>query len=84
MIAENLQKIAITETVTITSKVRDIIKELVKKPKFIFSKLCKSKKYTKLETVTAFSGVLELSRRKKLTANQEKIFGDITIEKTRG
>lgn len=81
--AKNLEKIAITETVTITSKVKDIIKELVKKPKFIFSKLCKAKKYTKLETVTAFSGILELSRRKKIKAEQEKIFGDITVEKAR-
>lgn len=81
--AQNLEKIAITETVTVTSKVKDIIKELIKKPKFIFNKLCKAKKYTKLETVTAFSGVLELSRRKKITAKQEKIFGDITVEKTR-
>ena len=82
--AQNLEKIAITETVTVTSKVKDIIRELVKKPKFIFNKLCKTKKYTKLETVTAFSGILELSRRKKITAEQEKIFGDITVEKTRG
>ena len=81
--ANNLEKIAITETVTITSKVKDIIKELVKKPKFIFSKLCKAKKYTKLETVTAFSGILELSKRKKIRAEQEKIFGDITVEKAR-
>ncbi len=81
--AKNLEKIAITETVTVTSKVKDIIKELIKKPKFIFNKLCKAKKYTKLETVTAFSGVLELSRRKKVKASQEKIFGDITVEKTR-
>jgi len=81
--AKNLEKIAITETVTITSKVKDIIKELIKKPKFVFNKLCKTKRYTKLETVTAFSGVLELSRRKKITAKQEKIFGDITIEKAR-
>lgn len=81
--AKNLEKIAITETVTVTSKVKDIIKELIKKPKFIFSKLCKAKRYTKLETVTAFSGILELSRRKKVTAKQEKIFGDITVEKAR-
>ena len=81
--ADNLQKIAITETVTVTSKVKDIIKELVKKPKFVFSKLCKSKRYTKLETVTAFSGILELNRRNKIKTEQEKIFGDITVEKAR-
>ena len=81
--AENIQKIAITETVTVTSKVKDIFRELMKKPKFIFNKLCKNKKYTKLETVTAFTGLLELTRRNKVRTEQEKIFGDITVEKAR-
>ena len=81
--AKNLEKIAMTETVTVTSKVKDIIKELIKKPKFIFNKLCKTKKYTKLETVTAFSGILELSKRKEIKAEHEKIIGDITVEKAR-
>ena len=81
--AANIEKIAITETVTVTSKVKDIFRELMKKPKFVFNKLCKSKKYTKLETVTAFTGLLELTRRNKVKAEQEKIFGDITVEKAR-
>lgn len=79
--AINIEKIAITETVTVTSKVRDIFKELIKKPRFIFSKLCSAKKYTRLETVTAFSGILELTRRNKIKAQQEKNFGDIVVEK---
>lgn len=81
--AINIEKIAITETVTVTSKVKDIFRELMKKPKFIFNKLCATKRYTKLETVTAFTGLLELTRRSKVTAEQEKTFGDITVEKTR-
>lgn len=81
--AENIKKIAIIETVTVASKVKDIFKELIKKQKFIFNKLCTTKQYTKLETVTAFSGVLELSRRNKITANQEETFGDITVEKAK-
>ncbi len=81
--ADNIEKIAIAETVTVTSKVKDIFKELIKKPKFIFNKLCKTKKYTKLETVTAFTGLLELTRRNKIKASQEKIFGDITVERAR-
>lgn len=81
--AANIEKIAITETVTITSKVKDIFRELMKKPKFVFNKLCKTKKYSKLETVTAFTGLLELERRNKVKAEQKKIFGDITVEKTR-
>ena len=59
----------------------DIFKELIKKPRFIFSKLCTAKKYTRLETVTAFSGILELTRRNKIRAQQEKNFADIIVEK---
>ncbi len=79
--AVNIEKIAIMETVTVGSKVKDIFKELIKKPKFIFNKLCKAKRYTKLETVTAFTGVLELTRRNKIKTKQEKIFGDIEVQK---
>lgn len=81
--AINIEKIAITETITVTSKVKDIFRELMKKPKFIFNKLCATKRYTKLETVTAFTGLLELTRKNKVTAQQEKTFGDITVEKAR-
>lgn len=81
--AANIERIAITETVTVTSKVKDIFRELMKKPRFVFNKLCKTKKYTKLETVTAFTGLLELTRRNKVKTEQEKIFGDITVEKAR-
>lgn len=81
--AQNIEKIAITETVTVTSKVKDIFRELMKKPKFIFNKLCKTKKYSKLETVTAFTGLLELTRRNKIKTEQEKIFGDIIVQKAR-
>ena len=79
--AINIEKIAVIEKVTVASKVKDIFRELVKKQKFVFSKLCANQKYTKLETVTAFSGVLELDRRKKITTQQEKNFGEILIEK---
>lgn len=81
--AANIEKIAILETVTVASKVKDIFKELVKKPRFVFGALCKKQKYTKLETVTALSGVLELTRRNKIHANQEKNFSDIVIEKNK-
>jgi len=81
--AINIEKIAIYEKVTVASKVKDIFKELTKKPRFIFNKLCKTNKYNKLETITAFSGVLELSKQKSILTNQELIFGDITIEKNK-
>ncbi len=79
--AKNIEKIAITETFTVASKVKQIFKELTKKPRFVFNKLFTLKKCSKNEVVTAFSGLLELSRRSKVIATQEVIFGDITVEK---
>ena len=40
------------------------------------------KKHNKQEVVTAFSGLLELSRRSKVETIQEELFGDITVNKS--
>ena len=69
------------DTITITSKVKIIFKELLKKPKFIFNKLFSKENNTNLDIVTAFLGVLELNRRKKVKVDQEVLFGDIMVEK---
>ena len=81
--AKNIEKIAIVETYTVASKVKEMFKELVRKPKFVFNKLYSLSKCNKQEVVTAFTGLLELSRRNKVTTVQETLFGDITVEKTR-
>lgn len=81
--AKNIEKIAITEKVTVTSKVKQIFKELIKKPKFVFNKLFSLNSCSKAEVVTAFSGLLELTRRNKVLANQEVTFGDITVERNK-
>ena len=81
--AKNIEKIAIIETYTVASKVKEMFKELIKKPKFVFNKLYSISKCNKQEVVTAFTGLLELSRRNKVTTVQEKLFGDITVEKAR-
>ena len=49
--------------------------------KFVFNKLFSTKKHSKNEVVTAFSGLLELSRINKVITYQEKLFGDINVEK---
>ena len=79
--AKNIEKIAITDTYTVASKVREMFKVLVKQKKFIFNQLFSLKKHNKQEVVTAFSGLLELSRRSKVETEQEEIFGDITVKK---
>lgn len=79
--AKNIEKIAITETYSVTEKVKEMFKELIRNKKFVFNKLFSIKTKNKNEVVTAFSGLLELSRRSKVTTKQEKTFGDITVEK---
>ena len=79
--AKNIEKIAIVETYTVSSKVKEMFKELIRKPKFVFNKLYSISKCNKQEVVTAFTGLLELSRRNKVTTVQEELFGDITVEK---
>ena len=78
---KNIDKIAIHETYSVSDKVKEIFKELIKRPKFVFNKLFSLKEKPKAEVVTAFSGVLELSRRNRIIANQESLFGDIVISK---
>ena len=79
--AKNIETIAIPEVVTVTSKVKEMFKELLRKNKFVFNKLFSLKNHKKVEVVTAFTGLLEMSRRNKVIVSQEKIFGDITVEK---
>ena len=81
--AKNIEKIAITDNYTVASKVREMFKVLVKQKRFIFNKLFSIKKRNKQEVVTAFSGLLELSRRSKVETSQEELFGDILVEKTK-
>lgn len=79
--AKNIQKIAITETFTVGSKVKDMYRELIRNKKFVFNRLFSIKKHNKNEVVTAFSGLLEMSRRNKVLTQQEELFGDITVTK---
>ena len=81
--AKNIEKIAITDNYTGASKVREMFRVLIKQKRFVFNKLFSIKKHNKQEVVTAFSGLLELSRRSKVETIQEELFGDITVEKVK-
>lgn len=81
--ADNIKKIAITDTYTVSSKVKEMFRELLKKPRFVFNRLYSLSKCNKVEVVTAFTGLLELERRDKVRATQEEIFGDIIVEKNK-
>ena len=79
--AKNIEKIAIIEKFTVASKVKDMLRVLIKNKSFIFNKLFSIKEKSRPEVVTAFSGLLELSRRSKVSTDQEEIFGDIVVKK---
>ena len=79
--AKNIEKIAITETVTVLSKVKQMYRELIKNKHFVFNKLFSIKKVSNQEVVTAFSGLLELSRREKVQTEQDRLFGDINVKR---
>lgn len=81
--AKNIDKIALHDTYSVSDKVKDIFRELIRKPQFVFGKLFPLKEKPKAEVVTAFSGVLELSRRNKVNTVQEELFGDIVVSKKR-
>ena len=79
--ASNIKKIAVSDEYSVADKVKEIYKELIIKPKFVFGNRFSLKEKPKAEVVTAFTGVLELSRRSKILTNQEELFGDIVISK---
>ena len=81
--ASNIEKIAITETYSVGEKVKDMYRALIKYKKFTFNKLFSLKKHNKKEVVTAFSGLLEMSRRNKIITEQDTLFGDIQVEKNK-
>ena len=78
--AKNIEKIALVDKYTVAEKVREMYKILTKQKKFIFNKIFAINKKEKQEVVTAFSGLLEMSRRSKVETSQEELFGDILVE----
>lgn len=80
--ASNIEKIAITEAYPVINTVKEMYRALIKFKKFTFNKLFSVKKQSKVEVVTAFSGLLEMSRRNKITTEQNELFGNIEVEKS--
>ena len=81
--ADNVNRLAVTEKVTILSKVREILKQLWNKPSFVFNKIFNTKKRSKTEVVTAFLSLLELSKMNRVTIKQSSLFGDIDVINTK-
>lgn len=79
--AKNIEKIAIVENYTVGDSVKTMFRELVRKKHFTFNKLFSLKRCKPQEVVTAFSGLLEMSRRSKVNTKQDELFGEIEVNK---
>ena len=79
--AKNIEKIAIIENYTVGETVKTMFRALIKNHSFVFNKLFSLKRCKPQEVVTAFSGLLEMSRRSKVETDQEELFGEIKVNK---
>ena len=79
--AKNIERIALVETYSVGDTVKTMFRELIKKSTFVFNKLFSLNNCQPQEVVTAFSGLLEMSRRSKVETEQSILFGDITVTK---
>lgn len=70
------------EKVSLKSKMREIIRELLHRSSFRFSELFSWKQKSTLDIVTGFLAILELAKLKRVKLEQRKQFSDIYIHKT--
>lgn len=69
------------EKVSLKSKMREIVRELLHRTTFRFSELFSLKHKSKMDVLTGFLAILELTRMKRIKLEQRKQFSDIYIHK---
>ena len=79
--ADEIEKIAIYEKVTVQDKVRQIVDYLSVNDNMVFNNIFDPSKCDNIEVVTAFLGALELSKLKQVDLVQNYLFSDINILK---
>ena len=81
VIPEKMKQILEIEKVSVGSRIRDILKVMQKKAKTTFNSMFADGKATRVEIITSFLAILELSKRKRVSIDQKKQFDDIFIKK---
>ena len=79
-----VEKLAVYEKYTIKDKVTQIVNYLKENKHMVFNDMYSTKKCDNVEIATAFLGVLELSKLKQVSLNQEYLFSDINVDKKDG
>lgn len=69
------------EKVSMRSKMREIIRELLKKGRLKFSEVFSLKEKSKTDVITGFMAILELAKMKKVKLEQRKTLEEIYIQK---
>ena len=76
---EKMERILKVEKVSLKDKMKQVVSNVIRKAKTKFSELFSPKKSSRAEIVTGFLALLELTRRKRVKADQNENFGEIII-----
>ena len=76
---EKMERILKVEKVSLKDKMKQVVANVIRRTKAKFSELFSPKKNSKAEIVTGFLALLELTRRKRVKAEQKENFGEILI-----
>lgn len=81
-VAPKMMHILQQEKVSLKSKMQEVIKKLFDKVYFKFSEMFSQKHNSRLQVITGFMAILELSKLKKINIIQSKPFSDILVYRT--
>ena len=76
---EKMERILKVEKVSLKDKMKQVVANVIRRTKAKFSELFSPKKSSRAEIVTGFLALLELTRRKRVKAEQKENFGEIFI-----
>ena len=79
--ANDINRLIESEKITVKSKIKDILRGIMQKGSLIFNKMFSINKKSKIEVITAFMAMLELSHASRVNISQEYNFGDIKLTK---
>lgn len=77
--AEEINKLAVYEKITVQDKVEQIVNYLNNNRSMVFNTIFNPSVCDNIEVVTAFLGVLELSKLKQVDIEQQYLFSDINV-----
>lgn len=79
--SNEIKKIALYEKITVKDKVKQIVNYLNSNDQMVFNEVFNPEVCNNIEVVTAFLGVLELSKLKQVDLMQNYLFSDINVTK---